>query len=166
MQVLTGRMLDMRSHQSSAVDMSGTWHRVYLNKQGGCDSDAPAGVMCVVAGGRTKWAEWGNCSVSCENGLRYRKRECEHPPPLRGGKNCSGVDTQTKPCTMIMCPVNGEWNAWSSWEQCNEPCGGGHQRRSRSRVQPLYDGDACPGSDFELQPCNGRAADTVGRWTR
>ena len=57
-----------------------------------------------VDGGWNKWTEWGECSVTCEDGLRRRTRVCDYPPPLRGGTFCSDVDWQTKPCTMIMCP--------------------------------------------------------------
>ncbi|VDI01369.1 Hypothetical predicted protein [Mytilus galloprovincialis] len=65
-----------------------------------------AGAQCRVKGVWSLWASWGECSVTCEDGIRTRRRECNHPPPNNGGKPCPGNDVDYKNCTMIMCPGN------------------------------------------------------------
>ena len=56
--------------------------------------------------------------------------------------------------TCMCVSVDGEWNAWLQWQQCNVTCGGGSQRRNRTCVQPLHGGAECPGSDVDWQSCN------------
>lgn len=49
-----------------------------------------------------------------------------------------------------------EWNEWSNWTSCNEPCGGGLQNRSRSCQNPVKDyvlGN-CIGDSIETNDCN------------
>ena len=57
-----------------------------------------------VRGSWSLWSEWGECSVTCENGTRTRTRECNHPPPNFGGTYCHGDAIQYKHCELPMCP--------------------------------------------------------------
>lgn len=41
----------------------------------------------------------------------------------------------------LPCPPHVYWSAWSSWERCNVPCGGGIQSRRRT----CENGNYCPG---------------------
>ena len=50
------------------------------------------------------WSEWGDCSVTCDDGRQERMRECEDATcPLEGGE-CPGDDSQTKDCNLACCP--------------------------------------------------------------
>lgn len=51
-----------------------------------------------VDGEWSDWQNWGQCSVSCENGTMVRQRQCDNPAPAYGGHNCSGADQETKAC--------------------------------------------------------------------
>lgn len=41
----------------------------------------------------------------------------------------------------LPCPPHVYWSAWSAWERCNVPCGGGIQSRRRT----CENGNDCPG---------------------
>ena len=65
-------------------------------------------VTCVgaaVDGGYSDWSEFSECSATCGEGLRIRKRSCNNPEPKNGGKNCNdlGADTDTKSCNSFPC---------------------------------------------------------------
>ena len=51
-------------------------------------------------------------------------------------------------------PRSCQWGSWSRWDDCSAACGGGTQRRSRSKTVPEACGGACPGSPTETQSCN------------
>lgn len=50
--------------------------------------------------------------------------------------------------------VDGYWDPWSGWEDCDVSCGGGIQYRNRTCVEPLYGGANCTGNDTDDQECN------------
>ena len=50
------------------------------------------------------WLSWGECSVSCAKGIRYRQRECNSPEPSNGGSACEGPDQEEESCTGPPCP--------------------------------------------------------------
>ena len=51
-----------------------------------------------------QWSTWSVCSASCGPGTRERKRACDSPIPLDGGKPCSGSDKQVGDCSYRPCP--------------------------------------------------------------
>eukprot|EP00116_Pleurobrachia_bachei_P000258 sb/3460520/ len=57
----------------------------------------------VIHGKYGEWTPWGNCSVSCGEGTRSRKRECDSPAPSTYGLPCSGADTQKEKCEITDC---------------------------------------------------------------
>ena len=57
----------------------------------------------LVDGAWNKWEEWSPCSKTCGLGDRIRKRECNNPAPLFGGKSCDGNATQTEMCMKEKC---------------------------------------------------------------
>lgn len=46
----------------------------------------------LVNGNWTMWTNWTGCSKSCDNGTRFRIRECANPAPSFGGDNCTRLD--------------------------------------------------------------------------
>ncbi|XP_042533232.1 SCO-spondin-like [Dipodomys spectabilis] len=116
----------------------------------------------------TPWSGWSGCSRSCGLGLTVRRRELLRPPLPGGG--CSAEQLHSKPCFLQACPVAGAWADWGPWGPCSVSCGGGHQSRQRSCVDPppKNGGDPCPGASGErvpcgLQPCPGDRDCGLGR---
>ncbi|XP_070706772.1 complement component 7b [Pempheris klunzingeri] len=48
----------------------------------------------VIHGSWSCWSSWGSCS----GGHRSRTRSCNNPAPSRGGRHCSGLQVEQKPC--------------------------------------------------------------------
>ncbi|CAL1543545.1 unnamed protein product, partial [Lymnaea stagnalis] len=64
----------------------------------------PGGIQCNVNGVWSLWSSWGDCSVTCEDGIQTRTRQCNHPRAMYDGAPCQGADTEHKPCTLDLCP--------------------------------------------------------------
>ncbi|XP_053393892.1 SCO-spondin-like isoform X2 [Mercenaria mercenaria] len=126
--------------------------------------DRLAGIQCKVRGGWSLWSGWDECSVTCENGTRTRTRDCNHPPPNYGGTECPGEDTQLKPCTKVMCPIDGVWATWSPWSECDVTCENGTRFRTRACTGPFYNGAKCPGPDNEVEDCFPKMCPVDGVW--
>ena len=51
--------------------------------------------------------------------------------------------------------VNCQWASWGSWQSCSKTCGGGDQKRTRTKsVVAQYGGNECSGSYTSTQSCN------------
>lgn len=125
-----------------------------------------------VDGGYSDWSEFSECSATCGEGLRIRKRSCNNPEPKNGGKNCNdlGADTDTKSCNSFPCPVDGGYSQWSNFTECSISCGGGGiQSRSRKCNNPLpcCGGMNCEhlGPSTETRACGECACDIDGSWS-
>ena len=61
-----------------------------------------------VDGGYGPWSVFGECSVTCGNGVQKRERSCDSPAPMFGGLSCDklelGPSIETKECRKGMCP--------------------------------------------------------------
>ena len=62
-------------------------------------------VIIAVKGGYSEWGDWAKCSVTCGNGSRVRRRECNNPAPEYGGANCSslGLSEEVEACNETPC---------------------------------------------------------------
>ena len=63
----------------------------------------------LVHGAWGEWTDWSLCSVSCEDGVKTRTRDCDRPEPQFGGLECvdqpnAGNDTDTESCNNGHCP--------------------------------------------------------------
>ena len=58
----------------------------------------------VVDGGFTPYSNYSVCSKTCGIGVQTRTRSCSNPPPLFGGRNCSGTYVESRKCNTQPCP--------------------------------------------------------------
>lgn len=66
-----------------------------------------------VHGNWSKWDEWSQCSETCGNGTKSRKRYCTNPAPYNGGKFCTGNNTEVTHCNVKECPGWFEFQGWN-----------------------------------------------------
>ena len=59
-------------------------------------------ILISVDGVFGEWESWGECSVTCANGTRWRDRVCFGP--YHGGANCTGPTNDEEICVTANCP--------------------------------------------------------------
>lgn len=65
---------------------------------------------CPINGGWGSWTNWSPCSKTCGKGLQMRKRFCNNPEPVYGGKDCAGENIEYQECNMRNCiNINRNW---------------------------------------------------------
>uniref|UniRef100_A0A8C7YQ96 Thrombospondin 1b n=1 Tax=Oryzias sinensis TaxID=183150 RepID=A0A8C7YQ96_9TELE len=62
---------------------------------------------CPINGNWGPWSPWDLCTLTCGGGVQTRKRLCNNPAPLYGGKECVGEATDRQMCNKKACPVDG-----------------------------------------------------------
>ncbi|XP_072038328.1 uncharacterized protein [Amphiura filiformis] len=62
---------------------------------------------CPVDGNWASWGEWGQCSVSCGEGMTFRDRTCTDPAPEGNGEMCGGFGTDVRHCYDSPCAAEG-----------------------------------------------------------
>ncbi|KAM6931119.1 netrin receptor UNC5D isoform 1-T1 [Xenentodon cancila] len=112
---------------------------------------AIASVIVFVNGGWSLWTEWSPCNVPCGRGVQKRSRTCTNPAPLNGGAFCEGMSVQKITCNAI-CPIDGGWDEWSRWTECNSQCERQRTRECNSPV-PRHRGKMCEGNSEATQNC-------------
>ncbi|XP_053380156.1 neurogenic locus notch homolog protein 1-like [Mercenaria mercenaria] len=124
------------------------------------------GLCNVVDGKWSTWSAWSACDVTCESGSQLRIRSCNNPAPKNGGHYCFGNNTESKVCQKDLCPVNGGWSEWSTWDKCSVSCGMGMQSRVRtcSNPVPSHSGNHCFGESLNSRLCMPGAC-ANGGWT-
>uniref|UniRef100_A0A3B1J2C4 Sema domain-containing protein n=1 Tax=Astyanax mexicanus TaxID=7994 RepID=A0A3B1J2C4_ASTMX len=116
-----------------------------------CQGTSVEVANCSRNGAWTPWTAWAPCSTSCGIGFQVRQRSCSNPTPRHGGRVCVGQNREERYCNEhLPCPPHIYWSAWSPWERCTVPCGGGIQSRRRT----CENGNECPGCSVEYQSCN------------
>ncbi|TNN89024.1 Semaphorin-5A [Liparis tanakae] len=111
-----------------------------------------------VDGGFGAWSGWSACSHNDggnAGSCLCRTRACDSPAPHCGGQHCYGISVEVANCSRycnehLPCPPHVYWSAWSAWDRCTAPCGGGVQSRRRN----CENGNDCPGCGQEYQSCN------------
>ncbi|XP_053098888.1 hemicentin-1 isoform X3 [Hemicordylus capensis] len=119
-----------------------------------------------VHGGFSEWLDWQPCSVTCGQGVQKRIRLCNNPLPANGGRRCMEPDSEIRSCQNKLCPVDGNWSEWASWEECSKTCGQGNKTRTRTCSSPpaQHGGRPCEGSAVESVMCNFRPCPVNGAW--
>ncbi len=56
-------------------------------------------------------------------------------------------------CIRLLFLVDGVWEEWTSWGDCDATCGNGNRWRFRTCVPPKYGGLDCNGPSNSSQPC-------------
>ncbi|XP_041439956.1 adhesion G protein-coupled receptor B2 isoform X4 [Xenopus laevis] len=98
------------------------------------------------------WSMWGVCSMTCGQGIQSRTRSCVSSPY---GTLCSGPLRETRTCNNTsICPVEGQWLEWGSWERCSVTCSNGTQQRSRRCGNTSQAGRDCRGQETETRECS------------
>ncbi|XP_034265503.1 hemicentin-1 isoform X1 [Pantherophis guttatus] len=120
-----------------------------------------------VHGGFSQWLDWQPCSVTCGPGVQKRIRLCNNPFPANGGRSCMEPDYEIRICQSKLCPVDGSWSEWGSWEECSKTCGQGNKTRTRSCSNPpaQHRGRPCEGNAVEPILCNIRPCPVNGAWS-
>uniref|UniRef100_A0ABM5GDB4 Hemicentin-1 n=1 Tax=Pogona vitticeps TaxID=103695 RepID=A0ABM5GDB4_9SAUR len=119
-----------------------------------------------VHGGFSEWLEWQPCSITCGQGVQKRTRRCNNPLPANGGRHCIEPDYEVRSCQNKLCPVDGSWSEWGSWEECSKTCGQGNKTRTRTCSSPRaqHGGKPCDGNAAESVICNIRPCPVNGAW--
>ncbi|XP_076098968.1 uncharacterized protein LOC143068637 [Mytilus galloprovincialis] len=118
----------------------------------GCEEE-----KCQVLGYWSPWGTWDACSVTCGEGVSFKRRIC-FGQSVNDDEQviCIGDGIENKTCQNDPCPVDGGWSNWNDWNKCSLPCGGGIQRRNRICNDPLpqHGGELCDGNETEHLQCN------------
>lgn len=95
----------------------------------------------IIAGVWSCWTDFGECSVTCGEGVRKRTRNC-----TLADDGCEGPSESLEPCYVPCQNVDAGWESWSDWSACDHQ----HNRRQRTRRCTL---ERCLGPDVESVPC-------------
>ncbi|XP_071807824.1 uncharacterized protein [Asterias amurensis] len=118
-------------------------------------------VICPVDGGWGAWGGWTLCNTDC---YKYRYRTCDNPVPKYGGKECPGDSRKTAACSLVVCPVDGQWSAWNE-HSCDQTCRGRKTRRC-TNPPPVRGGQPCEGAHEEIYgTCRGFDCVHNGEWS-
>uniref|UniRef100_A0A671WWV3 Adhesion G protein-coupled receptor B3 n=1 Tax=Sparus aurata TaxID=8175 RepID=A0A671WWV3_SPAAU len=108
-----------------------------------------------------EWSQWSSCSVTCGQGSQVRTRTCVSPY----GTHCSGPLRESRVCNNTApCPVDGQWQEWSSWSDCSVTCANGTQQRTRQCSAAAHGGSECRGHWAESRECHNPDCTANGQW--
>lgn len=112
---------------------------------------------CPIDGNWIEWSPWSKCDPSCGEGLEIRRRTCSDPIPQNGGAYCAGSNSDSRTCYLTHCPIDGNWDSWSTWSNCDSKgkCGHGTRRKIRkcANPSPAYGGSGCDGLGQIVDTC-------------
>jgi len=115
-----------------------------------CFSATACPIHCEYSG----WQDWGECTKSCNVGVKHRERQILQHPGF-GGLACDGKRKQPMVCNEKPCPLDCTWEAWTPFQACTVQCGGGEHKRSRALLsEAQHGGRPCDGEKEEAIACN------------
>uniref|UniRef100_A0A8D2KZL1 Adhesion G protein-coupled receptor B2 n=1 Tax=Varanus komodoensis TaxID=61221 RepID=A0A8D2KZL1_VARKO len=117
---------------------------------------------CPVRGPWQDWSPWSLCSVTCGRGSRTRMRPCAALQLRRMA--CEGPTAQTKPCSITLCPVEGQWLDWGSWSRCSVSCSNGTQQRTRKCSVAAHGWAECKGAHADARECYNSECPADSKW--
>ena len=82
-----------RRRSCNAPQRGGKFCQGHSEETARCNS-----VTCPSDGAWSNWSQWSQCSVSCGRGIKTRIRDCDDPPPVNGGADCTGINIQRTHC--------------------------------------------------------------------
>ena len=70
-------------------------------------------------------------------------------------KNCANLEFESvQPCQNRACPLDGYFEEWSTWSNCDRQCDGGLKKRKRFCHEPKNGGKSCSGTYVQVVSCN------------
>ena len=115
----------------------------------------------------SRWSQWSPCSVTCNDGIQTRTRQCLARGPAKKAYHltyyCYGKLHESRECHQWAC--QGHFGEWADWSSCSATCGYGIRKRERNcygaidceKLGPLAQEEVCP----DLPRCQG----TIGPWS-
>ncbi|XP_043238991.1 netrin receptor UNC5C-like [Amphibalanus amphitrite] len=82
-----------------------------------------------------------------------RRRSCDSPPPMNGGRECVGPSQQAADCNSLCPPVAGGWSSYGPWSSCDSSCRQ-YRHRTCSDPAPQHGGTPCEGPDRISRNCS------------
>nr|XP_026690132.1 uncharacterized protein LOC100174993 [Ciona intestinalis] len=110
--------------------------------------------LCPVVSVRwSGWGDYGQCSVTCGQGMKLRYRTC--PTSWK----CDGNSMQAHACLLPACQGGSShtavvWTDWAPWSTCTHTCDSGYQVRYRSCKRGDSFTSGCPGNRQDIGSCN------------
>lgn len=90
----------------------------------GCNTNIPC-VDC----NYSSWSAWGECSVTCQGGVRSRTRKLIWKSDIE--TQCHDPESDVEMCNQQSCPVDCLLSEWTVWSACSSTCGVGNKMRYR-----------------------------------
>ncbi len=101
--VKVGKLRDVRNHHVRVSEHPIQYvHFLFIKK---CNCPNFCCVFFLVNGGWGPWSPWDTCSATCGGGVQNRKRLCNNPVPMYGGKDCVGDAKARQICNKQACPI-------------------------------------------------------------
>ena len=89
-----------RLKQKNSFQKLWNYNRWFWGNQAQFKPTKPTNHLHLVNGGYSEYGPYTECSVTCGEGVKYRRRTCTHPRPQFNGKSCRslGSSIESKPC--------------------------------------------------------------------
>merc|ERR1712078_519038 len=111
-----------------------------------------------------QWGDWSDCSKTCGDGTRTKKRR-KDVKEAHGGV-CKGTDKEKESCKDKECPVDCTWAQWGDWSDCSKTCGVGTRTKTRRKDVKEAHGGVCKGTDHDKESCKDKECPVDCTWAQ